>query len=330
MSAAATPARRGRNAGHVEAWSGGYRRYDLAKEFVVALLVVTLLTVMLSALFSSPDDPPVTIARWSRAAPADFVTAAVTELAGTSEVAEYGPPYTTTPDAAQKVAPVCLQCIPGVRIPVNTAQEFVLGPLAASAAGDPALASAIAQWKGASGSQQQAWASAYGDALSKATIRNGTVTVPAGEYGPVPVLMQRLLTMARDGGLDGALLATRQFYQTDYTKPILFISGGSYFEDQASARHLLGEQWGMMNETGNWPGQAWLWLYTFWYQVPPWSQSGNADAEVWVIMMILTAVLVFVPLIPGVRAIPKKLRVYRLIWRSYYRQVEGAREPDRR
>ena len=76
--------------------------------------------------------------------------------------------------------------------------------------------------------------------------------------------MQSLLTMAQDGGLDGALLATRQFYQTDYTKPVLFLAGGSYFEDQASARNLLGEQWGMMNETGNWPGQAWLWLYTVW------------------------------------------------------------------
>ena len=29
----------------------------------------------------------------------------------------------------------------------------------------------------------------------------------------------------------------------------------------------------MMNETGNYPGQAWLWLYTFWYQVPPFSTS---------------------------------------------------------
>ncbi len=25
----------------------------------------------------------------------------------------------------------------------------------------------------------------------------------------------------------------------------------------------------MMNETGNYPGQPWMWLYTFWYQVPP-------------------------------------------------------------
>ena len=30
--------------------------------------------------------------------------------------------------------------------------------------------------------------------------------------------------------------------------------------------HLTGEQWGVMNETGSYPGQPWLWLYTLWYQ----------------------------------------------------------------
>ena len=33
----------------------------------------------------------------------------------------------------------------------------------------------------------------------------------------------------------------------------------------------------MMNETGNYPGQAWLWLYTLWYQVPPMNTSANGD-----------------------------------------------------
>ena len=47
------------------------------------------------------------------------------------------------------------------------------------------------------------------------------------------------------------------------------------------AQHLGGDQWGMMNETGNYPGQPWMWLYTFWYQVKPFSTSENADAQVW-------------------------------------------------
>ena len=63
--------------------------------------------------------------------------------------------------------------------------------------------------------------------------------------------------------------ANHRFYQTNYTKPLLFLSGGDYFEDRAEGQHLLGTQWGMMNETGSYPGQVWLWLYTFWYQIEP-------------------------------------------------------------
>ncbi len=76
----------------------------------------------------------------------------------------------------------------------------------------------------------------------------------------------------------------------------------------------------MMNETGRYPGQAWLWLYTFWYQVPPFSTSAsdNADALVWGLMMVLSAGLVLLPFIPGVRALPRRLGVHRLIWRRYY------------
>ena len=33
----------------------------------------------------------------------------------------------------------------------------------------------------------------------------------------------------------------------------------------------------MMNETGNYPGQTWLWLYSMWYQVPPFNTAPNAD-----------------------------------------------------
>ena len=77
----------------------------------------------------------------------------------------------------------------------------------------------------------------------------------------------------------------------------------------------------MMNETGNFPGQAWLWLYTMWYQVPPFttSWSANADALVWALMMVLTLVLILLPFIPGLRSIPRWTRIYKLVWRDYYK-----------
>jgi len=75
----------------------------------------------------------------------------------------------------------------------------------------------------------------------------------------------------------------------------------------------------MMNETGSYPGQAWLWMYSFWYQIPPFNTSGNADALVWALMMFLSLLMIFVPFIPGLRSIPRKTRVYRLIWRDHYK-----------
>ena len=68
MTAAGTRARSRRTAADptTEAWSGRYRDYDLVKEFVIALVVVSVLTVGLAALFSSPDVKQITISTWSR------------------------------------------------------------------------------------------------------------------------------------------------------------------------------------------------------------------------------------------------------------------------
>ena len=304
-----------------EKWRGRVREYDLAKEFVIALVVVSLLTAVLAALFSSPDEKQVTISTWSNASPGDFLVTAATELDGTSGTATYGAPYTHTPDAAQKIGPVSLQHIAGVTHPIDTVNDLVVGPLTAVPA-DAELKAALAQWKASPAAQQQTWAAAYDDAIAKAPD-NDPAQVATGDYGPVPVMLGRLLTMAQSGGLDGALLSQKQFFATDYTKPLLFVADGTYIEDRAREQHLGGDQWGMMNETGNYPGQAWLWLYTFWYQVKPFSTSGNADALVWGLMALLSVVFVLVPFIPGVRSIPRWIPVHRLIWRDYYRRMSG-------
>jgi hypothetical protein len=126
------------------------------------------------------------------------------------------------------------------------------------------------------------------------------------------------------------LISGHQFYGTDYTKPLLFIADGTYLADLAQNQHLSGDQWGMMNETGNYPGQAWLWLYTLWYQVPPMKTSANADLQVWLIMVVLTLGLALLPFIPGLRSIPRWTRVYRLIWRQHYHELAaGSSTRDR-
>jgi hypothetical protein len=137
----------------------------------------------------------------------------------------------------------------------------------------------------------------------------------------VGVIISSLTSMAQTGGLDGTLLSGGLFYNTNYTKPLLFLADGTYLADKAGAQHLQGTQWGMMNETGNYPGQAWLWLYTMWYQVAPMNSSSNADLEVWVIMMVLSLALILLPFIPILRSIPRWTRVYKLIWRQHYREL---------
>ncbi len=294
------------------------RSYDLVKEFTIALVVVIVLTGGLAAVFSSPDEKSITMSTWANQAPNDLIATAAAELAGTSVSATYGAPYNTNSDG-QKLGPLSLQKWGGVRLPVDSA-GLVLGPLAA-VSGDSTLSSALATWKSATADQQTKWATDYGDALSKAPDGDPT-KVATGDYGPVPDMATGLLRLAKTGGLEGILTSSGNFYGGDQTQSLLLLSDGAYLEDQARARNLGGDQWGMMNETGNYPGQPWMWLYTFWYQVPPFSTSDNADAQVWGLMMLLTLILALVPFIPGLRSIPRWIPIHRLVWRNYYRTVK--------
>ena len=320
-TATAGRARRFRPDRDVEEWHGRYEPYDIVKEFLLALLVVTILVVGLAVVFSSPDDKPVTVQSWSGHDPVDFAQTAITELDGTSGTATYGPPYTAPPGSSQSIGPVSPQRFFGVHLPIDTALDYVLGPLG-TLPDRPALDAAIQRYNSASADQRAKWTAAYEDAVKKATEVNGVLRVPPGDYGPVGPMIGALTAMARSGALDGALLSSKQFYGTDYTKPLLFIADGQYLANLAQAQHLSGDQWGMMNETGNYPGQAWLWLYTMWYQVPPFNSSDNADVLVWGLMMLLTLLLALLPFIPGLRSIPRWTRVYRLIWRQHYRELE--------
>ena len=291
------------------------RPYDLVKEFVIALGVMALLTTVLAAVFSSPDENAITMRDWAQKAPDDVVATAAGELAGTTTSATYGAPYNHASEG-QKLLGIPLQKWGGVRVPVDS-QNLVLQPLAGVAGDNPVLSSALAAWSNASAGQQQAWATAYADALAKAPA--GGVPASPSTFGPVPRLAASFLAVARSGGLEGSLTSSGNFYGGDQTRSMLLLSDGAYLEDQAVARELGGDQWGMMNETGNYPGQPWMWLYTFWYQVKPFSTSENADALVWGLMMVLTLALMFLPFIPGLRSIPRWIPVHRLIWRDYYR-----------
>jgi len=311
-------------AAEAQPWRGPMRRYDLVKEFVIALTVIGLLTALLSALFSSPDVRVIRLQDWAQADPADFVATASAELDGSSGTASYGAPYVDISGAGQHLGPIRLQEWAGVRIPVDTAQDFVIGPLQTIPDPSEQLRDSLSAWSAASPQQQAAWASAYTGALGKSVDGDPAKVVP-GDYGPVPMLTSALLAQAASGALDGAVALGSRFYQTDYTKSVLFLADGGYLEDQARVQHLGGDQSGMMNETGSYPGQEWLWLYTFWYQIRPFSDESNpwganADAIIWTIMLVLSLGLMLLPYIPGLRSLPQRVPVHRLIWRQWYTQ----------
>ena len=266
---------------------------------------------------------------WAQAAPDDVVATAAGELAGTTTSATYGPPYNNAADG-QKLGPLPLQKWGGVRLPVDSA-GLVLDPLS-SVSKNPEL---TARWRS-------------GRRPRPTNAPNGQPTTPTPSARPRPTASRprsrwrseqgrrgrlrpgagadqpAFLGLAHTGGLEGALTSSGNFYGGDATKSLLLLADGAYLEDQARAQHLGGDQWGMMNETGNYPGQPWMWLYTFWYQVPPFSTSDNADALVWGLMMLLTLLLMFVPFIPGLRSIPRWIPIHRLVWRNYYRSANHS------
>jgi quinol-cytochrome oxidoreductase complex cytochrome b subunit len=320
------PGRRAAAAADAAPWRGLTRRYDILKEGTIAGLIATFVVLVAAGLLSSPDVPPLSIKTWAIVDQVGFVNTAATELDGSSLSANYGPPYNNGTGSVQQVGPINWQKLAGITQPINSASLFVLDPLAVQAKNDPALAAALSTYNSAPARQQEAWATAYDKATApgakKVPFNAGDLTLPAA--GPVPLMMAGELAMAKSGALDSDLLAQRQFYGTDFTKPLLFIADGGYYNTLASNMNLTGDQWGVMNETGSYPGQPWLWLYQMWYHINPFGDSASAD--VWAIYLtgIATLLLLFVPFIPGLRDIPRLVPVHRLIWRNWEPQAEGG------
>lgn len=304
--------------------------YDLVRELVVALTVVTGLVVLLSAFLSSPDASPLTLKRVALETPLNFVQNSLDSLDGSSLIAGYGPPYNNGSGSVQHIGPISLQRLIGVHIPINTAKDYVLGPLKQASAGDPGLSAALATFHAASPPTRAAWEAAYNTALRKGAQRATRVFVPACSCGPVSIMMSRLLSLGQSGAMDGLLLTSGHFYQTDYTRPLLFIATTDAMAGHAAHFNLLGSTWGVMNETGNYPGQAWLWLYTMLYQISPYTTAwaANTDALAVVTVAVLSLILMFIPWIPGLNRLPRLLGVYRLIWKDHYRELREQTEAE--
>ena len=310
-------------------WDGPVRRYDIFKEGAIALVIVSVLVAALAAIFSSPDDPQLTFKGWAQSNPTNLYATIVTELDGSSETAGYGPPYNYNSDGLS-VGPIAMQKWMGVTHPINAAEDFVIKPLQSQNMTD-AVKKAVDQWNAATPDQQTQWASNYDTALNDAAGANGDPTkVPAGDYGPTPVLAQAVVDMASTGAYDGAIMQG-EFFPTDQTKQMMLMGDGAYMDDLATTDNLQGNTWGMVNEAGSWPGQMWLAPFSFWYQLPAFNNedpnntfaqtlTDNADAIIFMIMMVVVLIFVLVPFVPGLRSIPRWIPISRLVWKDYYRE----------
>ena len=328
MSSKSRQSRKEREAFFSRPWSGPNRHYDIFKEGGIALLVVTVLVVALSALFSSPDDPALTFKGWAQNDGNTLYATAVAELAGTSDSAGYGPPYNSNSDGVS-LGPLFLQKWGGVTHPIDAANDFVITPLSSQVEPND-VSAAIKQWNAATPDQQAKWAGDYDTALNDQAGAAGDPTkVPAGDYGPAPDLAKRVVAMASTGAYDNAMTGQGQFFQTDQTKQLLLMGDGAYLDDAATADNLQGNTWGMMNEAGSWPGQQWLAFASVWYQLPAFNApddatgitrtlTDNADVIIAAILVLLLVTFLFTPYIPVLRDLPRWIPLHRLVWKDYY------------
>ena len=300
--------------------------YDLLKELTIALIVSLGLVVILAAVLSSPDVKSETVQSWATADPVDFVTTATGELSGTTISADYGPPYNQNSGSVQGFGFFSPQTWFGVHQPVDPPNDFVLNPLKIASSASPDLATALDTYGKTDDKTRQGWLDAYIKALADAKAdSSGSFTIAQGDFGPLPVMMDSLRKQAQSGGLDGLLLSQGGFYQTDYTRPLLFMGDGTYLPGLADSQKLTGSQWGMLNETGMYPGQTWLWLYTFWYQVPLFTSHGfPTDLAVVMVMTVLSLGLMLIPFIPGLRDVPYWIPIHKLIWRTAPPRATGS------
>jgi hypothetical protein len=303
--------------------------FDMVKEALVAFGVVLGLVLACAAIFGGPYRPAVTIRQVARSQPVAVVATAARDLLGQSRLDRRGAPYQAV-GTTQHLGPFDPERWFGVTHPVDPPVVDVLQPLRRASLLDPALGAALRQWTSASAAQRAAWGKAFEAALPQArVVGSSTLVLPPGAAmasGPLPTMMDGELALARAGLLGAAIDGPGDVYHYNVQNSLLFLQG-DVLHAIAARRDLLGSQWGILHEEGPYPGPWWVAPYAFLYQIPPYSTSPSGDLMAASTMATLFLILLAVPLLPGLRDLPRHLRVYRLIWRDYYRWVRTRGRP---
>lgn len=296
-----------------------YIRVDFVKHLAMTTLVIAVLTVFLSAVFHEPVYPTLRIADVATSEPLMFYDVAFHDLAGTGEIAQYGPPYNHGTAMVQSP----MQRWIGILHPVNVPEDFVLRPLRMAAHLDPSVGSAVRRWSAASPAQQRLWLASYQKGLARARMVHGRVVMPFANYGPVSLMIDGLWQLAKSGLMSGALDRSQGDYQFDNQNFLLFLQGRP-LHHAAARLELKGNQWGIIHEErAPYPGPWWMTIVTAIYQIPYISHATNADALALGGGMVIFIILLLAPWIPVFNGVPRHVFVHRLIWRQYYRKHPG-------
>ncbi len=290
----------------------GYWKYP-----IIALALAMALG-LLGAFAGSPNSPRATIAGTSRQDPGGAALAFTQELAGTSSSAGNQKEFGLGP--------------PG--------QVFVTGPLGSFA---PLLggnvAAALATYRAAPASRQAAWANNYLMALGKitpASMEGGMETAMSpdyskigtlhGDFGPVPALIRADVQLAQGGHLE-QYLEGRDPGHTLHLVTIWLYDHPKMLND-AVANGLTDDQWGMVKERGYPVGPWYLIIPAIIHVKLPNGVTGTGFV-LWNLAVALIFIFVL-PLVPGIRSLPRKLRLYRGIARYPTPGEKIPPDPDAR
>jgi hypothetical protein len=275
-------------------------RHVFWKYPIIAVIAFVVL-VVLAAAVGSPNWPRDTISGVTQQDPGGAILAFTQELDGTSSSAANAQEW-------------------GMGDP---GQVFVLNPLRQYA---PLLGvdvqQAITTYEGASADQQHTWAANYDKALGtimpQASSGMGMASPDfskldglQGDFGPVPALVKADLQLAQGGYLEQYFQAVEPGHAYHLTN--IWLYDHPHLLNTAVDQGLTDDQWGMVKERGFPVGPWYLFIPAVFHVKLPNGATGPGFVF-W--NLVFAGILLFiVPLVPGLRSLPRYLRLYRLIYR---------------
>jgi hypothetical protein len=288
-------------------------RHVFWKYPVIAVVAFAGLLILAAAV-GSPNWPRDTIATVTKDDPGGAVLAFTQELHGTAASASNAQEW-------------------GMGDP---GQVFVVTPLRQAApwfgpgvchrlgqADDACLDKGLATYQAATPDQQQQWAANYEKALGTITPAGGgdmggmaspdysKINTLQGDFGPVALLTGADLQLAQSGYLGQYLEAVEPGHSYHLTN--IWLYDHPHLLNTAVDQGLTDDQWGMVKERGFSVGPWYLFIPAIFHVELP----GGATGQGFVLWNLgFGAILLFaVPLVPGLRDLPRYLKLYRLIYR---------------